>query len=93
VGAFDAERLLGQSVDQQLRLTILQSTLYGPIRENRTTPPRQDAVLTFLAACGVTDDNAIREWLFTWRRLKASEFEARRKQAKNNLIVLPKKAM
>lgn len=57
-------------------LRLPHSTLHGML--NRTTLPRWEAVEAFLDACGVHDQERVREWARVWRRLADEELHRRR---------------
>lgn len=68
------------------RVDLPPSTLHDVLRRKNGTLPNIENVCAFLSACGIEDQNVIREWVFTWRRLKYEETEARRKKAPRRLI-------
>lgn len=68
------------------RANLPSSTLHGVLRRKNGTLPNIETVCAFLSACGIEDQNVLREWVFTWRRLKYGETEARRKKASRRLI-------
>lgn len=68
------------------RVNLPPSTLHDVLRRKNGTLPNIETVCAFLSACGIRDENVIREWVFTWRRLKYEETETRRKKASRRLI-------
>lgn len=62
------------------RANLPSSTLHDVLRRKNGTLPNIETVCAFLLACGIEDQNVIREWVFTWRRLKYEETEARRRR-------------